>query len=381
MAVASCLLLPGMVCSTALGDMVTWSFQQVDSNPRSSSNQIALAMAAGARWPKVVYEKSLNGGSRYIAAASLKPTGWTSSYLSSTPLASAPSNLGTARSPDGHIGVVWRNGTSVQAALSNGGGWGVSTVGTMASAGSNYNASIAYGPDNQPVVAYTDTTGLHVNTFTGGQWDHNVAATGSLAVASVAMDSLGQAQLVYRRGPGSYYSVRSTDKTTWMTTSLPPSAAYRVMSYSLALGPNDEPAFTYLHGSTLEFGVFDLTSGKWQMQTLATDVMSQRVNMVFDSQGRAGLAFVRNQSVNVMLNDGGAWSTYVLPTGANPLGGFDRTPNPTSEACLAFDAMDVPVVAYYSPSGVMLAYDPVVSPEPTTLLMLMGAGLVLVRKR
>jgi len=101
----------------------------------------------------------------------------------------------------------------------------------------------------------------------------------------------------------------------------------------------------------------------------------------FDGQGRPAVAYVGTDgSIHYRIDDGAGWQDIVLPRGLDPVSGLAVDPLSGSDAALAFDRFDNPVIAYGGTAGIMLAYDPVVVPEPASLLMLC-AGLALLRPR
>ncbi|GMU24791.1 MAG: hypothetical protein AMXMBFR13_48620 [Phycisphaerae bacterium] len=362
---------------------LSWSFQRVDAEPSPDATQLALGLGGGAQWPKVFYDKTPAGvGLKYLAAASLKPTGWSSTILSAAAIASPTSGFVGAASSSGGAGAVWRTGNSFQVAQFTASGWQVSTPGSTTSIAPVHRPSIDYGPDGRAVIAYSNGTRLMVAGHDGSRWQNDavdlLGAAENGYYPSIAVGSDGARHLVYRSASQNrtYYAVHDLATGKWSKTELSGVPPVTAGNYSLAVNPNNVPSFACLRSSTLEFASFDTAAGAWDVTSLATGVDSTRVNLAFDGNGRAGLAFVSEGLVRLMLNDGGGWTTHTLPSGPAPLG----TPKNNSEVALAFDADNLPVLAYYSNAGVILAYDPIV-PEPATLVILASVLSLAGRRR
>jgi len=164
------------------------------------------------------------------------------------------------------------------------------------------------------------------------------------------------------------------------------------LDVSTATSPDGRVGIAMLHQDTggtkyLHYAWRDIMSGEWQTSLLDEHIDSDRVNLTFNSEGHPALAYVTGAGgdpyIHYRVNAGSGWSDIILPNFDPSGSGLDVTPNGNTQTALAFDGDDNPVVAYYSNnSGLLLAYDPVLTPEPTMSLMLLGgAALFLSRRR
>lgn len=365
---------------------ITWDFQRVATGT-SSPGFVSLGMRTGDTWPTVFYDRS--GG---FKAASLTPVGWTETALA--PMAGNATMARAHAGSDGRVGVVWAaTSYELRFAQSSRIGWSSSSAGTAMSSYYAGGPDFAYLSNNRPVVAYMGnagtTKGLIFSAYDGLNWNTDLIDSVMVGgqprrggeAPSIAVDSQDRIGLALRSGSEVIFATKDPGQGTWYGSSLGttfPSSSNTMLS--LAYGPNDNAAVAVKSGNTLLVSQFDIQSGGWLTEQLSTTVSSQRVNLVFDSQGHPAVAYVGTDgSIHYRIDTGECWEDITLPRGTDPVTGLPVDAYSTSDAALAFDRFDNPVIAYTGSNGVMLAYDPVV-PEPVSLLMLC-AGLAILRPR
>ncbi|HOW69957.1 MAG TPA: hypothetical protein PKY77_05080 [Phycisphaerae bacterium] len=376
-----------VLTSPTLATHITWDFQKVVSGV-SSPPLVSLGMRTGETWPTVFYDRA-----GVFKAASLTPAGWSETALS--PVSGNATMARAHAGPDGRVGVTWINNPyEVRFAQSSRNGWSSSGAGT---AMSNFYYSggpdFAYLSNNRPVVVYMGnvgpTKGLALSVYDGLGWNTDlvdkvmvgtqVRPTGERP--TIAVDSQDRIGLAFRSGSEVIVAIREPGQGTWYGASLGtnfPSSSNTTLS--LGYSSNDNVALAVKSDSALLVSQFDIQSGAWVTEQLSSTVASQRVNLVFDSQGHPAVAYVGTDgSIHYRINNGDGWSDIVLPRGTDPLTGLVLDPYLTSDAALAFDRFDNPVIAYGGAANIILAYDPVV-PEPASVLMLV-VGLAMLRPR
>jgi hypothetical protein len=347
-----------------------------------------MAMRTNATWPTVFYSgsQSVQGLGQQVVASSLTPVGWLPSGLGTYQM--PETWLRTATGHDGRVGAAMLMGNSVRFTQSSVMGWQSSTAGTVYSPGPQTAPDVDYLSGNRPVVAYAEGSGgaLRVAAYDGLTWNTDtVTYQGSGPVpqygdhVSMAVDSQDRIGVAYAAGPQAAFAFKNQLAGTWMGSSVGMIGSIDHMS--LAFGPNDEPGLAILTGNgDLKYAAFDIQSGSWQTETIASAVRSDRVNLAFDGQGHPALAYVAQNGGNDALfysaNLGGGWVNYMLPSGQDPGTGLFISPSSYSEAALAFDSANTPLIAYYSANAdILLAYDPPV-PEPASALLMAAAGIV-----
>lgn len=370
----------------SLATNITWDFQKVSSQAPSSP-MVSLGMRTGDTWPTVFYDRM------GLRAASLTPAGWSETILgvSSDNSTRVRAHAGN----DGRVGAVWVNAPNeVRFTQSSRYGWQSSSLGTSMTTSPVSGPEFAYTSGNRPVVTYTGPvgtkTGMVVSAHDGLGWNtdlvdkvtvgQTVRTMGDLS--TIAVDSQDRIALGFRYGSEVIFAMKDLSQGAWFGASLGntfPSSSN--MTLSLGFGANDNAAMAIKSNNTLWVSHFDIQSGAWVTEQLSTLVASQRVNLAFDSQGNPAVAFSGSDDViHYMINRGEGWTDVVLPLGTDPTSGLTVNPTVGTDAALAFDRFDNPVIAYVGTAGLILAYDPVVAPEPASLLMVV-AGLVVLRPR
>lgn len=381
------------LAAQAWGSDISWTFQQVDVGSAGSSPMVSLGMRTGATWPTVFYTPSSSSSS--LVAAALTPVGWSKTTLD-TP--GTPSFVRSAGGADGRLGAVWQSSQispRIQFAQFTATGWQYSTVGTLPSTPSSSGANapdMAYLPGNRPLVAYADMNGskikVAVQNSTGWETEtvgYTPSGPSTGSYVTTAVNSQGDIGVAYLSGSSTVvYAQKSLPGGAWNYVSLT-GLAQGARSLSLAYGPHDEVGLAVLGSNGgLSYAHFDIQSGQWQTELLATStVTSPRVDLIFDAAGHPALAYVgtgEKSAVHYWKNDGGGWADVMLPSGVDPTSNLNVTPMLGGDAALALDREGIPVLSYYTSNGLVLAYDPIVTPEPATLLTL-AAGVALISRR
>ena len=370
----------------ALATNITWDFQRVSAQATGGPPMLSLGMRTGDTWPTVFYDRM------GLKAASLTPSGWTE-----TSLGASSDNASRARAytaSDGRVGVTWLNGSNeTRFAQSSRYGWQTSSLGTGPVQSPVAGPDLAYTSNNRPVVAYTGLAGtkvgLAVSAYDGLGWNTDLVdkvmigtsarTTGDLP--AIAVDSQDRIALAFRSATEVIFAMKDPSQGTWYGTSLGTGlAASSNTVLSLGFGANDNVALAIKSNNGLLVSHFDIQSGTWLTEQLSSTVASSRVNLAFDSQGNPAVAYSSTDGyIHYSINRGEGWTDILLPKGTDATSGLMVDPITGTDAALAFDRFDNPVIAYASPTGVLLAYDPVV-PEPASLLMVV-VGLVVLRPR
>jgi hypothetical protein len=375
------------LAAQAWASEISWTFQRVEQVNPGPSPMLSLGMRTGATWPTVFYEAGSQNG---LTAGSLTPVGWTKTSMD---LLSTPSYVRSAAGTDGRLGAAWQMGGStaphIQFAQLTSAGWQYSTVGNLQGSPQSNGANapdIAYLPGNRPVVAYADITSkvqVAVKNATG--WESQTVSfptSGPIngQFVSTAVNSQGNIGLAYYSSSRLVYAEKSVPGGSWGYVDLYGMSVPK--NISLAYGPNDQVGVAVLQGTGLSYIHFDVQSGCWQNDILETaGVVSNRVDLVFNNAGHPCLSYVGTDGlVHYRTDTGSGWADILLPTGTDMLTGLNITPTQASDAALALDRDGIPVISYYTQSGLVLAYDPIVAPEPATLLA-MAAGVALISRR
>lgn len=361
---------------------ISWTFQRVGENASFQTSDLAMSIGTGQRWPTVFYRTVADE----LVASSLSPAGWVPTSLDVS-LGGLFALGGASAGPDGRVGVAWRRGSTYQFAQSSGPGWPASTVANGIPVGSAGAPDVAYRANSQPVVAYHEqNSGLKFASHHAGGWDVDTLSSSGM-YPSVAIGSRGVVAVAFEssfsgRGPIGL-AIQDAPDGNWSIEHTVFENAYQP---DLAFAPNNIPSlamFDEITQGKIDFGSFDVQSGSWQRSTLATGVASSEVNLEYNDLGDAGLAYSANDNlIHYRVNSGGGWDDVVLPTGADPVSGVMRTPLPGTTAVLAYDSAGLPVIAYLNTQGqVVLAYDPIVTPEPFSIVLLSFGMLVVIGGR
>jgi hypothetical protein len=364
-----------LAASTATASTFSWTFQRVDQAPSGPSKQVALGMRVGATWPTVFYDGGYSMPNTMVAS-SMTPAGWSAANLQAQ---TTPSYMRAKAGQDGRVGLTWQRNNEIRFAQSSRLGWQSTSVATLTSSAGAINApDVAYLSGNRPVVAYADNGAMKVLAYDNLAWTADTVTSGSPGDSiTVDTDSQDRIGVAYNSNGTVSFALKDMSLGTWFSTTVRTGPAGNL---SLAFGPNDEAGLAMLSNGVLEFAYFDTQVGAWKRDLLASNVTSSRVNLAFDGQGHPALAYVAGSEVHYRINNGSGWADALLPTGTDPDSALDVTVNPQSDAGLAFDGDDLPVIAYHATAGLVLAYDPIVTPEPVSSLLLL-AGMVMLATR
>ena len=382
--VCTVLVILSLLVSPAAAD-IGWTYQQIGSSITGGDpGNIALAMRTGSTWPTVFYEDT---SAQQLLAASMTPVGWLSSALGA-PNTTQDSGVRAKSGQDGRVGVAYLREHGVGFNQSSSLGWQGSgfSIGTI---GEFDTPDFDYLSGNRPLVAFSESNDMYVSAYDGLgwnteqlDWDTGGGAPQPMGYrVSMAVDSqdrIGLASCDYDSDDVNF-AFKNQLAGTWAATTIGDFPGVQHLSF--AFGPNDEPGLTVLGGGVLTYASYDIQSGDWQFDLIATGVTSDRVNLVFNSQGHPAVAYVGYDTVFYSINDGNGWADFLLPIGTDPASGLNIDPHMDSDAALAFDADDVPLIAFYEQSdGLLLAYDPIV-PEPTSFALLCVGVCLATRRR
>lgn len=381
-----------MATAPVLATEFIWTFQRVTQYPEPSSRiGVAMALGEGATFPTVFYEDD-DQFDEQVVGDRLGPLGWNShglGFASMNP--SYRTHVRTEVGQGGQTGVVWKGDTTIHFAQSTGTVWQTSTLETGYPGHALSAPDMTYRPDGDAVVAYSDTR-LRTALRRNGGWEVDTPLTPSgepidAQYVTVAVDSQSRLGCAYY-APGSAsiaFAYQDPVLSTWSTSTAMSSSGPGFRHLSLAFDHNDAPGIAYLHASAdvLHYAWFDIVSGTWMSEQIASNVVSGTVDLVFDSQGHPAMAFLGNDGVvHYATNQGTGWADVTLPI-SDPATQLNLTPlmlNDVSVA-LAFDDDDLPVISYFSQSGLLLAYDPILTPEPTAAVLMICLGSALLLRR
>lgn len=337
---------------------------EVDGMPVNGP-RCALAMRSGNTWPVVSY-----GDPDTSATAAMTPVGWMAGPFGGP----VDGGISAATSPGGTAGFAYDNGSVLMLSQS---GWATSYYGSGTNA---TKPSIAFNGDDNPAVLH-NTGGfgddLTLAIFNGTGWYQNVvenAFEGPFLSEAFALeyDSYNQANIVFENGGELMFGVKGVmTQNQWQFDTIELSLDVPIIN--MAMGADDVPWITYADEGELCYATYDR-----QLQTWTNGVIdqlgSEYFSMAIDNTGGIGVAFIdTDDMLTFSHNDGGGW---VSDTDiAQVLLG--------SDVSLAFDADDNPLICYsdFDHGGdLYLAYDPVMVPEPATVVLL-AIGTAILRRR
>ena len=117
---------------------------------------------------------------------------------------------------------------------------------------------------------------------------------------------------------------------------------------------------------------FDTIAGTWSATNLGLNSHNGTTTIAADSTGTVGAAFVDDNSdlIYAYWTNSAGWQSMIVAANVN-----------TQAVGLAFDHDDLPVISYSDSGRLWVAYDPIVVPEPGSLVLLAGLGLAGVARR
>jgi hypothetical protein len=373
------------VVVSASAGTYNWTFQEAGAS--TGGGRVAgLAMKTGDTWP-VVFGQGQTFGNM-AGAFSLKPAGWVATSFNAPVYTSSSSGMKAESAPNGQVASVWTSGpATVEYAQTSPNGWLRSTF-VKASTGIG-TPDLAFRSNSAPVVAYTDLGRMNLMSYGPTGWDKvqinelRDPATGqtispSANQVSVAVESQNGVCLAYAYNTTVGFAFQDSATGTWYGKPISTSPTWSsVTDISLAFGLNDQAGMAFLSNDSLYYSSFDPRTGTWVTDFVAGAVQSDRINLAFDQAGNPALAYTSQGTVRFTTKVGYGWANYMLPTGGTPY-----APSSDSDAALAFDANNLPVIAYNSTGGkLVLAYDPVLTPEPVCLSLMLVAAAIVVRPR
>jgi hypothetical protein len=368
--------------AAAMATTMSWTYQQILPPGGNPYANMALTMRTGATWPTLFH--SVNADLR---ATQLTPVGWTSSTVGD---AIDTNSVRATAGADGRVGAVWATNQTLYFTQSSALGWQTSAVGaeTMSLPRA---LGVDYLSGNRPIVSYSSypSNEVHIAANDGVGWQSDVVLDDGgvpvdSALTSLAVGSQDQIAVAYASPSTVGLSMRDPIWAEWSSVSIPYSSG-PVQDITLSYGPNDRPGLAVLDTSgVITYAWFDIQAGAWTSEIVEAECSSQRIHLALDSLGNPSLAYVGTSTgtdaIHYRHKTSGSWLDAALPLGTDPGSGLNRDPDGQTEAALAFDAADVPLISYLNGNGEMLlAYDPVV-PEPASLLVAAG-GLSLVARR
>jgi hypothetical protein len=343
------------------GQGFTWSFQTTSLTSSSSSANVGAAMRNGLAWPVVVTDFSSSAPG---ASATLFPTGSSSGGSGSTNWqnigtgffnTSTVYHLRTASSPDGRVAFAASDssGQGVGARVSSvGGGWGSLPAGTKAVAFDSHGT--LYTATNNSVSGVGGYAGSTIV-------DMSVSPFGDVGVVSMDMK----------------FWQYSSWLGNWTSATLTPSIP-NTESADVEYDSFGRPHVLATFSSTLVAFDFNTVSGTWTSTVLASNVgSSSRATLAANADGTVGTAWIDSSGLLVYAfkHDLDNWGTDIVTSTGNTFA-------PSGQVGITYDYANLPVLAYRnnSTSAIMVAYDPVVVPEPAGLCLAGLAAAVLARR-
>lgn len=340
------------------GQNFTWSFQTT-SLSSSSTYHIAAAMRNGQAWPVVITDYN---SYPYGAAATLFPTsGGISSpstnwqNIGSGFFSTSVNRLRAATSPDGRVAFAAAdssyNGIGGRVSSVTG-GWGGLPADTKA---------VAFDASGNLYTA-SKTTVSGVGGYSGATIvDMDVSPAGEVGVIASDMKFWQ-----YSGWLGAWTS--ATLSTTYPNSE----------SMDVAYDSFGRPHVVATYSSTLVAFDFNTVSGTWNSTTLASNVSSStRLTLAANDDGTVGTAWVDNNGLLTYAykHDLNNWATSIVTSTGS-------TFSSAYQVGITYDYADLPVLAYrpYNGSNIIVAYDPVVVPEPAGLAVIGLATAVLARR-
>ncbi len=333
---------------------LTWAFQNTTILDGGSP---VLTMRNGLAWP-VVLETSVSvsgglGAYSLFPAVGQLPSG-KANWLGIGRIAGPTGRWRSASSPDGRVAYAFGmlTGPSSSAISSVCGGWGTLPADTKA---------VSFGPDGQlftatrnavagaPPLPSTDIIII----------DMDVSPFGDIGVIDSSMTYWH-----YSNWTGAWANT-SIKSVTQAPTLIPDSMDIEFD----ALG---RPHLVGTASSQVWAFDFSTVTGSWSGSAIGAST-GQWVTLAADSTGTVGTAWVAPSNgglIYAFKDDNADWITSIVTIDAT----MGKSPS------IAYDYADLPVIAYYGPSNMMLAYDPIVVPEPAVLGLLAVGSVLLLRR-
>lgn len=364
----------------------TWYYSYIGGydNPNPGQGNSALGMRSGGVWPVCAY-KTQNGE---VAISTMTSAGWSiGGYFNNQ----AGLGITAASSTDGTTAFANRYGEVMMLSRN---GWRKSNIFNIPNDGDPLNGiTIALDKNSQAYAAHHNynhnlavschspygwiTTQIEGKTPSGQDvYDIDseayAIATDSYGNVCLAYDDWGEIRFGYKGSlTGGDWLISEQDSGP--STDNPG-------KMRMAMTSNDVPWVFYDndYNNEIDWAVFNRQTNQWQAGFLdITMAPFGTFSVAADGKGGVGVAYISEHPqeqypcLAFAYNDGAnGWEyEYLREAGEYEVG-------------LAFDSEDNPVISYFDmqENALLLAYDPVVTPEPATALML-GLGVVLARRR
>jgi hypothetical protein len=378
------LLVVFTIASTALAiDELNWAFQTTGIMSSTGNAQSAIAMRDGKVWP-VVFAPVNN----QLQAYSLYPVqSLPSNYLQSnwfqigTNLMPVSPNsfLSAATSSDGRFGAVVRNsGSMPSTAIVGASPSGFGSVLT--------NVQAIDFDKNGNLLKGTPTTLAATGVSTGTLIDIAASPTGDIGV--IDSNSVYY-QKIAMAGVWGGFDLKSLGFGT-----MPPD------SLDLAIDSKGRPHVIGQSQTSLVAFDFNIPTGQWTMQTLATPMQISLLSgatLAVDDKGGVGAAWVEpnllGSSYGSLMyaykNGTEDWSVQTVTTSVlNPKSSTAIPIKALQSVGLTFDADNLPVISFTgNDGGVYVAYDPVsviaTVPEPASIVLVLCGifGMIFVARK
>ena len=354
-----------LVSGSAFADHI-WHYNTIFQNDGYMGS--ALALRNNQAWPTVVSVR----GYDVIDSFTQTPVGW---MQGPTDNINAAPYIRAASSDSGKAAFV----TPFTAYTIGPNGWAgfdISNDGNV--------RDVAFNSNDQVAVLQAGA----ISTFNGLNWSESTwrgqqyqGMYDGVIAASITYDSYGQANVLgYHDGKFVYGMQGSLTNDDWVFEALP--IGNYIGLGDLALTANDVPVFAYVDDyNGLSVCSYDIKTNSWLNNQIENDFGGQdKYSYVLDSdsKGGVGLAYVAGEYLKYQYFDGASWSSAeVLANAFNQWGTIG----------LDFDFEDNPVISYTGRNpddesyGLIVAYDPIVTPEPVTLALLSLGGLLVSRRR
>ncbi|MCC6679936.1 MAG: PEP-CTERM sorting domain-containing protein [Phycisphaeraceae bacterium] len=344
---AVALLIAAMTSPAWASTGLFWQFQ--DLNYPSNSSCTAVAMRTAEAWP-VVFAGNAQVFSLFATPSPSAPSNyWHQSTLPVTP-SGAP--IVAKSSPTGR--VLMFNAVAEQL-----------VAGSPTTGYSSYTATAgAFNNSGTLITAYNDQVNGFGTIPSGGKIiDMAFAPDGTLGVVTDGLKF--------------YESYNGTwSQPVYLPTLY--SASYMPTSLRLAYDAQSRPHIVTNASSNVRVFDFDTQTGMWT--TNALGMLSYEAAAIAgtdNASGALGVAWVDSASgpydlKYAYLDDTGTWITTTV------VGNVDTS---SQGVGLTFDYAGLPVISYKDNATYRLAYDPVLIPEPGTLMLAGGMSLLGVMRR
>ena len=216
---------------------------------------------------------------------------WQIETVDAAPSADEPT---LAFTPDGRPAISHYVGSSTNVIYSVRNG----TVWTNITVDSGFSPALAFGPDGQPAIAYGSgpwggPNEIRVNRFDGTNWNFTVADNTSYAGSpKLAFSPAGHPAVTFYVFGSDLYCTQF-DGANWNPSVVDSSHPNHFHSFSLAFGPNGQPAIAYAYSDMV--GDLDLRfarfNGVWATETvISAGAAGQSASLAFGPDGQPVIA-------------------------------------------------------------------------------------------